>query len=82
MRKRLQAPDLSEGSVKSGDLPESTPDASLEINLDELETPSESELQEGPESGHEFEWEGEVPSSSLKEADLPLNPSWQRFGPF
>lgn len=59
MRKLLQAPDLSEGSIKSGELPESTPDGSLDINLDELETPSESEFQEGPESGHEFEWEGE-----------------------
>uniref|UniRef100_A0A670ZD37 BCL2 interacting protein like n=1 Tax=Pseudonaja textilis TaxID=8673 RepID=A0A670ZD37_PSETE len=68
MRKRLQAPDLSEGSVKSGEVPESTPDGSLDINLDELETPSESEFQEGPESGHEFEWEGEAPGSSLQEA--------------
>lgn len=69
MRKRLQAPDLSEGSVKSGELPESTPDGSLDIDLDELETPSESEFQEGPGSGHEFEWEGEAPSSSPKEAE-------------
>ncbi|XP_058016327.1 bcl-2/adenovirus E1B 19 kDa-interacting protein 2-like protein [Ahaetulla prasina] len=71
MRKRLQAPDLSEGSVKSGDLPESTPDDSLDINLDELETPSESEFQEGPESGHEFEWEDDLPRARRVEANLP-----------
>uniref|UniRef100_A0A8C4YFP8 Bcl-2/adenovirus E1B 19 kDa-interacting protein 2-like protein n=1 Tax=Gopherus evgoodei TaxID=1825980 RepID=A0A8C4YFP8_9SAUR len=64
MKKRLPAPDLSlsldraEGSVQSGDYPECTPDGSLDINVDELETPSESELLDGPESGHDFEWEG------------------------
>ncbi|XP_026541734.1 bcl-2/adenovirus E1B 19 kDa-interacting protein 2-like protein isoform X1 [Notechis scutatus] len=71
MRKRLQAPDLSEGSVKSGEVPESTPDDSLDINLDELETPSESEFQEGPESGHEFEWEDDLPQARRVEANLP-----------
>uniref|UniRef100_A0A8C3SEQ9 CRAL-TRIO domain-containing protein n=1 Tax=Chelydra serpentina TaxID=8475 RepID=A0A8C3SEQ9_CHESE len=55
MKKRLPAPDLSlsldraEGSVLSGDYPEHTPDGSLDINVDELETPSESELLDGPE---------------------------------
>uniref|UniRef100_A0A8C4YFR8 BCL2 interacting protein like n=1 Tax=Gopherus evgoodei TaxID=1825980 RepID=A0A8C4YFR8_9SAUR len=53
MKKRLPAPDLSlsldraEGSVQSGDYPECTPDGSLDINVDELETPSESELLDG-----------------------------------
>ncbi|KAM6434502.1 bcl-2/adenovirus E1B 19 kDa-interacting protein 2-like protein isoform 1-T1 [Liasis olivaceus] len=71
MKKRLEAPDLSEGSVKSGELPESTPDGSLDINLDELETPSESELQEGPENGHEFEWEDDFPRAQRVQANLP-----------
>uniref|UniRef100_A0A8C3FMW5 BCL2 interacting protein like n=1 Tax=Chrysemys picta bellii TaxID=8478 RepID=A0A8C3FMW5_CHRPI len=41
--------DRAEGSVQSGDYPERTPDGSLDINVDELETPSESELLDGPE---------------------------------
>lgn len=60
MKKRLPAPDLSEGSVKSGECPEGTSDGSLDINVDELETPSDSEVQDGSENGHEFEWEGEA----------------------
>ncbi|KAJ7307222.1 hypothetical protein JRQ81_009215 [Phrynocephalus forsythii] len=61
MKKRLPAPDLSEGSLKSEEFKEGTPDGSLDIDVDALETPSESELQEGSENGHEFEWEDDFP---------------------
>uniref|UniRef100_A0A8C4YEP8 Bcl-2/adenovirus E1B 19 kDa-interacting protein 2-like protein n=1 Tax=Gopherus evgoodei TaxID=1825980 RepID=A0A8C4YEP8_9SAUR len=76
MKKRLPAPDLSlsldraEGSVQSGDYPECTPDGSLDINVDELETPSESELLDGPESGHDFEWEDELPRARRLDSSL------------
>ncbi|XP_063001807.1 bcl-2/adenovirus E1B 19 kDa-interacting protein 2-like protein isoform X1 [Elgaria multicarinata webbii] len=71
MRKRLPAPDLGEGSVKSGEFPESTPDGSLDINVDELETPSDSELQEGSENGHGFEWEDDLPRARRVDGNLP-----------
>uniref|UniRef100_A0A8C3SG71 Bcl-2/adenovirus E1B 19 kDa-interacting protein 2-like protein n=1 Tax=Chelydra serpentina TaxID=8475 RepID=A0A8C3SG71_CHESE len=76
MKKRLPAPDLSlsldraEGSVLSGDYPEHTPDGSLDINVDELETPSESELLDGPEGGHDFEWEDELPRARRLDSSL------------
>ncbi|KAM7138411.1 bcl-2/adenovirus E1B 19 kDa-interacting protein 2-like protein [Macrochelys suwanniensis] len=76
MKKRLPAPDLSlsldraEGSVLSGDYPERTPDGSLDINVDELETPSESELLDGPEGGHDFEWEDELPRARRLDSSL------------
>ncbi|XP_038238767.1 bcl-2/adenovirus E1B 19 kDa-interacting protein 2-like protein isoform X2 [Dermochelys coriacea] len=76
MKKRLPAPDLSlsldraEGSVLSGNYPEPTPDGSLDINVDELETPSESEVLDGPEGGHDFEWEDELPRARRLDSSL------------
>ncbi|XP_043391024.1 bcl-2/adenovirus E1B 19 kDa-interacting protein 2-like protein isoform X2 [Chelonia mydas] len=76
MKKRLPAPDLSlsldraEGSVLSGDYPDRTPDGSLDINVDELETPSESELLDGPEGGHDFDWEDELPRARRLDSSL------------
>ncbi|XP_077175726.1 bcl-2/adenovirus E1B 19 kDa-interacting protein 2-like protein isoform X2 [Paroedura picta] len=61
MKKRLPAPDIGEGSIKSGELPLRTPDGSLDIDVDELDTPSDSDLQEGSENGHEYEWEDDLP---------------------
>ncbi|XP_053133246.1 bcl-2/adenovirus E1B 19 kDa-interacting protein 2-like protein isoform X2 [Hemicordylus capensis] len=71
MKKRLPAPDLAEGSVKSGECLEGTPDGSLDIDVDELETPSESELlQEDSENGHEFEWEDDLPRARRVDGSL------------
>lgn len=61
MKKRLPAPELGEVSDKSGEFTLRTPDGSLDIDVDELETPSDSELQEGSENGHEYEWEDDLP---------------------
>lgn len=63
MRKRLSAPELqlnlTEGRGKTGASPNhsesSSSDGSLDLEVDELETPSDSEQLD---SGHEFEWEG------------------------
>ncbi|XP_015279980.1 PREDICTED: bcl-2/adenovirus E1B 19 kDa-interacting protein 2-like protein [Gekko japonicus] len=70
MKKRLPAPDLGEGSVKSGEIPLHTPDGSLDIDVDELETPSDSELQEGSENGHEYEWEDDLPRAQRLDDSL------------
>ncbi|XP_044305079.1 bcl-2/adenovirus E1B 19 kDa-interacting protein 2-like protein [Varanus komodoensis] len=71
MRRRLPAPDLSEGSVKSGELPGATPEGSLDIDVDELETPSDSEPQEGSEDEHAFEWEDDLPRARRVDGNLP-----------
>ncbi|XP_060614031.2 bcl-2/adenovirus E1B 19 kDa-interacting protein 2-like protein isoform X1 [Anolis sagrei] len=66
MKKRLPAPELGDGSVKSEEFPERTPDGSLDIDVDELETPSESELQES----HGFEWDDDLPRVQRVDGDL------------
>uniref|UniRef100_A0A8C6QEG9 Bcl-2/adenovirus E1B 19 kDa-interacting protein 2-like protein n=1 Tax=Nannospalax galili TaxID=1026970 RepID=A0A8C6QEG9_NANGA len=66
MRKRLSAPELqlslTEESGESGASPShsasSSSDGSLDLEIDELETPSDSEQLDG---GHEFEWEDDLP---------------------
>ncbi|KAM6219149.1 bcl-2/adenovirus E1B 19 kDa-interacting protein 2-like protein, partial [Rhynchocyon petersi] len=65
MRKRLSAPelqlDLTKGAGDSGHSPTySVPSSSSssDLQVDELETPSDSEQLD---SGHEFEWEDELP---------------------
>lgn len=66
MRKRLSAPELqlnlTEGRGKTGASPthseSSSSDGSLDLEVDELETPSDSEQLD---SGHEFEWEDDLP---------------------
>ncbi|XP_023403108.1 bcl-2/adenovirus E1B 19 kDa-interacting protein 2-like protein [Loxodonta africana] len=66
MRKRLSAPelqlDLNEGPGGSGasstHSAPSSPGGSSDLDVDELETPSDSEQLD---SGHEFEWEDELP---------------------
>lgn len=63
MRKRLSAPELrlnlTKGPGDDGASPThsepSSSDGSSDLEVDELETPSDSELLD---SGHEFEWEG------------------------
>lgn len=63
MRKRLSAPELrlnlTKGPGDNGVSPihsvPSSPDDSTDLEIDELETPSDSEKLD---SGHEFEWEG------------------------
>lgn len=63
MRKRLSAPelqlDLNEGPGGSGasstHSAPSSPGGSSDLDVEELETPSDSEQLD---SGHEFEWEG------------------------
>lgn len=63
MRKRLSAPEwqlsLTEGTRENGASStrslSSSSDGSLDLEVDELETPSDSEQLD---SGHEFEWEG------------------------
>uniref|UniRef100_A0A8C5K5P9 Bcl-2/adenovirus E1B 19 kDa-interacting protein 2-like protein n=1 Tax=Jaculus jaculus TaxID=51337 RepID=A0A8C5K5P9_JACJA len=51
MRKRLSAPDGTSSTLSSS----SSSGGSLDLEIDELETPSDSEQLD---SGHEFEWEG------------------------
>ncbi|XP_040854951.1 bcl-2/adenovirus E1B 19 kDa-interacting protein 2-like protein isoform X2 [Ochotona curzoniae] len=66
MRKRLSAPQLqlslTKGPGGSGASPAhsapSSPDGSSDLEVEELETPSDSEQLD---SGHEFEWEDELP---------------------
>ncbi|XP_036047073.1 bcl-2/adenovirus E1B 19 kDa-interacting protein 2-like protein isoform X2 [Onychomys torridus] len=66
MRKRLSAPELqlnlSEGAGDTGASPahseSSSSGGSLDLEVDELETPSDSEQLD---SGHEFEWEDDLP---------------------
>ncbi|XP_063482420.1 bcl-2/adenovirus E1B 19 kDa-interacting protein 2-like protein isoform X5 [Symphalangus syndactylus] len=66
MRKRLSAPELqlslTKGPGNDGTSPTqsapSSPDGSSDLEVDELETPSDSEQLD---SGHEFEWEDELP---------------------
>uniref|UniRef100_A0A8C8RSQ8 Bcl-2/adenovirus E1B 19 kDa-interacting protein 2-like protein n=2 Tax=Pelusios castaneus TaxID=367368 RepID=A0A8C8RSQ8_9SAUR len=76
MKKRLPAPDINlsldraEGSVVSGGYPECTPDGSLDINVDELETPSESELLDGPDGSQDFEWEDDLPRAQRLDSRL------------
>ncbi|XP_006861454.1 PREDICTED: bcl-2/adenovirus E1B 19 kDa-interacting protein 2-like protein [Chrysochloris asiatica] len=68
MRKRLSAPELqlnlTEGPGDSGSSPThsapSSSGGSSDLAIDELETPSDSEPLD---SGHEFEWEDELPRS-------------------
>lgn len=63
MRKRLSAPELrlnlTKGTGGDGTSPThstpSSPEGSSDLEIDELETPSDSEQLD---SGHEFEWEG------------------------
>ena len=63
MRKRLTAPELQlnltegpgdNGASSTHSVP-SSPDGSSDLEVDELETPSDSEQLD---SGHAFEWEG------------------------
>ncbi|XP_037681966.1 bcl-2/adenovirus E1B 19 kDa-interacting protein 2-like protein [Choloepus didactylus] len=68
MRKRLSAPELqlnlTEGTgdneTSSTLSAPSSPDGSSDLEIDELETPSDSEQLD---SGHEFEWEDELPQT-------------------
>lgn len=68
MRKRLSAPelrlDLTRGPGDNGTSPihsvPSSPGGSSDLEVDELETPSDSEQLD---SGHEFEWEDELPQT-------------------
>lgn len=62
-RRTLVAPDMnlsldhSEGSLLSDDLLE-TPD-DLDINVDDIETPDETDSLEFMNNGNELEWEGQ-----------------------
>lgn len=64
-RRTLVAPDMnlsldqSEGSVLSDDFLE-TPD-DLDINVDDIETPDETDSLEFINSGNDLEWEGGTP---------------------
>lgn len=69
-RRTLVAPDMnlsldrSEGSVLSDDLLE-TPD-DLDINVDDIETPDETDSLEFITNGNELEWEDDTPVASAK----------------
>lgn len=68
-RRTLVAPDMnlsldqSEGSVLSDDFLE-TPD-DLDINVDDIETPDETDSLEFINNGNDLEWEGEMMLASL-----------------
>uniref|UniRef100_A0A2K6CV42 Bcl-2/adenovirus E1B 19 kDa-interacting protein 2-like protein n=1 Tax=Macaca nemestrina TaxID=9545 RepID=A0A2K6CV42_MACNE len=74
MRKRLSAPELrlslTKGPGNDGASPTqstpSSPDGSSDLEVDELEIPSDSEQLD---SGHEFEWEGGKQTRGLKLKD-------------
>lgn len=63
-RRTLLAPDVnlsldqSEGSLRSDDLLD-TPD-DLDINVDDMETPDETDSLEFINSGNDLEWEGQT----------------------
>uniref|UniRef100_H2MUS4 ATCAY kinesin light chain interacting caytaxin b n=1 Tax=Oryzias latipes TaxID=8090 RepID=H2MUS4_ORYLA len=69
-RRTLVAPDMnlsldrSEGSLLSDDLLE-TPD-DLDINVDDIETPDETDSLEFINNGNELEWEDDTPVASAK----------------
>lgn len=69
-RRTLVAPDMnlsldqSEGSVLSDDFLE-TPD-DLDINVDDIETPDETDSLEFINNGNELEWEDDTPVASAK----------------
>ncbi|XP_078061781.1 BCL2/adenovirus E1B 19 kDa protein-interacting protein 2-like isoform X1 [Mustelus asterias] len=67
-KKRLLAPAISltlEGNGEATHSEDRTPDElegdSLDINVEDLDTPSDSESFELPENGNEFEWEDDLP---------------------
>eukprot|EP00062_Callorhinchus_milii_P002432 gi/632938611/ref/XP_007905693.1/ PREDICTED: BCL2/adenovirus E1B 19 kDa protein-interacting protein 2 isoform X3 [Callorhinchus milii] len=65
---KLAAPDISltldrsDGSILSEDFEESA-----DINVDDLDTPSDGESLELPENSNEFEWEDDLPKPSKTE---------------
>ncbi|KAM8838202.1 caytaxin-like isoform 1-T1 [Synchiropus picturatus] len=69
-RRTLTAPDMnlsldqSEGSVLSDDFLE-TPD-DLDINVDDIETPDETDSLEFMNNGNELEWEDDTPVATAK----------------
>ncbi|EHA97346.1 Bcl-2/adenovirus E1B 19 kDa-interacting protein 2-like protein [Heterocephalus glaber] len=70
MRKRLSAPDLKPNLLEGPGEKEASPthstasssDSSSDLDVDELETPSDSEQLD---SGHEFEWEDDLPRAEV-----------------
>ncbi|XP_062869008.1 caytaxin [Trichomycterus rosablanca] len=69
-RRTLIAPDMnlsldqSEGSLLSDDFLD-TPD-DLDINVDDIETPDETDSLEFPANGNDIEWEDDTPVASAK----------------
>ncbi|KAG7327513.1 hypothetical protein KOW79_009119 [Hemibagrus wyckioides] len=67
-RRTLVAPDMnlsldqSEGSLLSDDFLD-TPD-DLDINVDDIETPDETDSLEFPANGNDLEWEDDTPAAS------------------
>lgn len=80
-RKTLVAPEInisldqSEGSLLSDDFLD-TPD-DLDINVDDIETPDETDSLEFLGNGNELEWEGSGPAPAPGPARAP----WPRPGP-
>nr|XP_044994449.1 bcl-2/adenovirus E1B 19 kDa-interacting protein 2-like protein isoform X2 [Jaculus jaculus] len=70
MRKRLSAPDGTSSTLSSS----SSSGGSLDLEIDELETPSDSEQLD---SGHEFEWEDDLPQAE----SLGASEAAKRLGP-
>lgn len=74
-RRTLVAPDMnlsldqSEGSVLSDDFLE-TPD-DLDINVDDIETPDETDSLEFINNGNELEWEGQTRVKKMYHKLLP-----------
>lgn len=85
-RKTLVAPEInisldqSEGSLLSDDFLD-TPD-DLDINVDDIETPDETDSLEFLGNGHDLEWEGgsfSCLASPLDSASLTSSPSHPLF---
>lgn len=82
-RRTLVAPDMnlsldqSEGSVLSDDFLE-TPD-DLDINVDDIETPDETDSLEFINNGNELEWEGQTDQMMLKNFRMVSEESTEFF---
>uniref|UniRef100_H3AKW4 BCL2 interacting protein like n=1 Tax=Latimeria chalumnae TaxID=7897 RepID=H3AKW4_LATCH len=81
-KKRLLAPTISinlDPGTSSAKLAEHAPedDLDFDINIDDLETPSDSESVEIPENGNEFEWEDDLPRVNRPDSGAAEAKPWE-----
>ncbi|XP_077320239.1 bcl-2/adenovirus E1B 19 kDa-interacting protein 2-like protein isoform X2 [Lithobates pipiens] len=67
VKRRLSAPDISfnlensQDSAASSEIRNQTTEEDLDFDVDDLETPTSSEMLEFPTMSHEFEWDDDLP---------------------